>query len=228
MTYGFAKVTANVEESGGSVDYLYDQSLDIRSKSGGGSVSKGWCHAATIMWIKKNFAGVDFLEWFGPAEKACPQRRGQGATVGDTFSQLKNIMLEQESVLNAGKNHAHKGWWAVDYALVSSVVRYNMTPGPDGIISFQINKSATQMVEMLSTAVGYNYCRLSGAKGAHAIGVYVSPDGASIFSYFDPNFGQFHFPNRDAFISFLKKLMPASGYGRAFDRFGIINITAST
>lgn len=128
MPYDFDNAATDARDTGGSCDWRYDQTLDIRCIVGGGTVSSGWCHALAIMWIKKNFAGVDFLAWFGPATKACPDRPAMNATVGPVFIQLKTIMDEQSKAIDAFNNQPNKTWWAVDYAVVRSVAQYALTP----------------------------------------------------------------------------------------------------
>ncbi|WP_292943725.1 YopT-type cysteine protease domain-containing protein [Novosphingobium sp.] len=78
---------------------------------------------------------------------------------------------------------------------------------------------------MVSESTGYNYVRFDGPNtNAHGIGIYSA--GAS-FVMFDANFGQYRFPTKQAFVAFLKKFLPRSGYGRMFTRMGLLQITAS-
>ncbi|WP_270935746.1 YopT-type cysteine protease domain-containing protein [Falsiroseomonas oryzae] len=230
MPYTFVEAKVNAEEVGGSCDWQYDQSLDIRVIVGGKSVNKGWCHALSVMWIKKGFAGENFLEWFGPAEKACPQRVGKSATVGPVFNLLKQMMDEQSRVIDNYNAQGNKQWWAVDYALVRNVAQYGLTPGGDGLNSMQIEKNAELMVDLIGTIAGYNYLGLDSPNkangGAHAMGCYVTAN-RSLYVFFDPNFGQFRFSSATMFRDFLKKFMPRSGYGRRYSRLGVLNISAS-
>ncbi len=225
MPYTFVNAKTDAEAAGGSCDWQYDQSLDNRSASGGSVVNRGWCHALVIMWIKQNFAGVNFLAWFAPSGNACPQRAGQNGAVGPVFVTLKSMMEEQSRLLDRFNSQADRSWWAVDYALVKNVSQYGLTPGKDGVRGFEINKNTTLMVTMITEAVGYNYIRLGdNNQSGHAVGVYVSADKTSIV-FFDPNFGQFRFASEATFQAFLKAFMPKSGYGKTYLRMGVLHIT---
>ena len=228
MPYGMDEAKAHAEQVGGSCDFQYNQALDIRSKVGGSEVNQGWCHAVAIMWIKKGFTGEDFLSWFGPGQKACPQYSDESATVGPVFSTLKMMMSMQSLLVDVYNQQSNRSWWARDYVQVKKVTQHGLSSTQEGMRNIDINKSANLMVDTVSEHTGYSYINLTSPKGhAHALAAFCSPEH-SLYVFFDPHFGQFRFPNKGSFVDFLKKFMPSSKYGKDYKQMALLHITDIT
>lgn len=227
MPYNLTNAKTDCESVGGICDFQYDQDEDIRCNVGGSHVSSGWCHALVIMWLKKNFASANFLDWFAPPGEACPQRVGKSAAVGPVFNTLKQIMIDQSTTLTNFNRVGNKTWWAVDYALVNSIKKYNITPGREGLRGVEMNLGTTLMVRMISECSGYHYVRFGAPdEGSHAVGVYAA-QSENLYVFFDPNFGQYRFPSPTSFSAFLHKLISQTEYCEWFSRMGILHIAAA-
>ncbi|MCP5016049.1 MAG: YopT-type cysteine protease domain-containing protein [Ketobacter sp.] len=151
----------------------------------------GMCHPMSLYWLALREKGEKSLfEWLKPG--------------GVWDKGAINVLVVKTAMYKNNKNNfvssaTHKDFddqFFKHYGLN----RYGAPlEGMSNVLSYIDRKTA-----------GYHMISLSGPTSGHAVAAHVQPGGESAF--FDPNYGEYSFPNPQFLGSFMKGFMKHSGY----------------
>lgn len=189
----FSQSWADIKRQRQMAPFYNDKSKSFEDKTYIG----GMCHSMSLYWLALRKKGDrTFFSWLKPN--------------GQWDKGAINVLVIKTGMYKNGKNQfvsadAHKDFddrFFAHYGLHRYGAKLS---GANNVLKYLANATP-----------GYHMVSLSRDGGGHAVAAHITDNGACAF--FDPNYGEYAFPNKLFFGTFMKTFMEKSGYGAKYTK----------